>query len=153
MKIVLNSKFSGLNLNRTAEDLYAKIIGIKLYRYQLDKCFTYAPDEYERIDRRPHGSYSECSYFYTLLEDRGAKIIGDLPEDIIWSSNSISRHDPVLLEVIAILGRKGSCKHGALKIVEIPDGIDYQIIEVGDDEPYSGEIVVEKGHVWGKGYE
>jgi hypothetical protein len=54
------------------------------------------------------------------------------------------RHDPDLVAVVEEMGRlaSGTCSH--LKVVEIPDGIDYVI------EEYDGmEWIAENHRTWG----
>jgi hypothetical protein len=60
-----------------------------------------------------------------------------------WYERDIERNDPVLVEVVEELGEKsfGSCAE--LRVVEIPDGVDWQI------EEYDGlEHVAEVHRTW-----
>lgn len=62
--------------------------------------------------------------------------------DVIPPS-SLKRNDPKLIECVEILKEKANGSNATLKIVEIPDGIDWGI------KCIKGlEIVYEKGHVW-----
>ena len=55
----------------------------------------------------------------------------------------IDRHDPGLVEVVELLGKKADGDCAKLKIVEIPDDVDYEIQE------YDGnEWVAEKHRTW-----
>lgn len=54
-----------------------------------------------------------------------------------------SRDDPKLVECVETLGKKASGRFANLKVVEIPDGIEWEI------EDYDGmETVVEKHRRW-----
>ena len=53
------------------------------------------------------------------------------------------RTDPDLIAVIEELGEKASHRVANIRVIEIPDGIEYKIIE------YDGwETVLEEGHYW-----
>ena len=55
----------------------------------------------------------------------------------------VSRGDPALVEVVEELGAEANCKFSKLKVVEIPDDVEWQI------EEYDGmEWVAEKHRVW-----
>lgn len=63
-----------------------------------------------------------------------------------YSKNSpggYERHDPLLVEMVETLGDKAGGKYASLKVVEIPDGVDYEISE------YDGnEHIAEKHRTW-----
>ena len=54
--------------------------------------------------------------------------------------DDISRSDEKLIEIVENFD--GDCSY---KVVEIPDGIEYEIISMGDSDY---ELIVEKGHMW-----
>jgi len=61
-----------------------------------------------------------------------------------WYSRSVSRDDPFLVEIVETMGKKANGKFAELKVVEIPDGVDWEI------EEYDGqEWVSEKHRTWG----
>jgi len=56
----------------------------------------------------------------------------------------MKRDDPVLVQVVEELGDAASGRHAKLKVVEVPDGIDYEIDE------YDGiERIAEVHRSWG----
>jgi hypothetical protein len=82
--------------------------------------------------------------FKTSLFDISIKY-NKLPD--FYSGRDFKRHDPLLVACVEALGgehRKGaSGAHACLKIVEIPDGMEYEIVE------YDGmEHVAEKHRTW-----
>ena len=61
-----------------------------------------------------------------------------------WYDRHIDRDDPVLVEVVEVLGEKANGSCADLKVVEIPDGIEWQL------EEYDGnEWVAEAHRTWG----
>lgn len=63
--------------------------------------------------------------------------------DRYWSGRDVDRDDPILIKVIEKLGEGANGSFAALKIVEIPDDVDWQI------EEYDGrEWVAEKHRTW-----
>lgn len=56
----------------------------------------------------------------------------------------IQRNDPMLIHVVEKLGEKADDKYARLKIVEIPDGVDWEV------EEYDGKEWVSEVHrTWG----
>lgn len=60
-----------------------------------------------------------------------------------WYDRDIERNDSVLVEVVEVLGEKANGRCADLKVVEIPDGVEWQV------EEYDGnEWVAEVHRVW-----
>lgn len=60
-----------------------------------------------------------------------------------WYDRDIERNDSVLVEVVEVLGEKANGRCADLKVVEIPDGVDWQV------EEYDGnEWVAEVHRTW-----
>lgn len=118
MKVILNKCFGGFSPSHEAYELYAKKKGIKLFTYDL------APDlSYKRTDKKD-------GIFITYA----TRDCGDAPkiDDFDWNNdilhlNSSYREDPVLIEVVEELGERASSYVSDLRIVNIPDGMDYVI--------------------------
>ena len=65
-----------------------------------------------------------------------------------FSNREIKRDDLTLIEVVEELGDTASGKYADLKIIEIPDDVEWQI------EEYDGcEWIAEKHRTWGWGNE
>lgn len=55
----------------------------------------------------------------------------------------VERNDPILVEVVETLGNKANNSHSKLKVVEIPDDVDWVI------QDYDGrEWIAEKHRTW-----
>jgi len=61
-----------------------------------------------------------------------------------WSPIWLDRKDSDLIAVVQELGEDANTEYTELKIVEIPDNIDWEIIENDD----GSEMIAEKGHIW-----
>jgi hypothetical protein len=57
-----------------------------------------------------------------------------------FNADFISRSDPILVQVVEQLGKKANTSYSTLKIVEIPDGINWHI------EEYDGMESVNEDH-------
>jgi hypothetical protein len=53
--------------------------------------------------------------------------------NVDWSK-SISRDDPLLIEIVERMGPEAGGKYARLKVVEIPDGVDWEIEEYDGNE-------------------
>lgn len=120
MKVAINACFGGFSLS---DEAFVKLVGMPIdvfYRKELgDK-------EYE---------------------DYVARFSGKFHDNMHRLPDGIERHDPRLIAVIEEMGSdhrtgaSGDCAY--LRVVEIPDGVDYEI------EEYDGnEHVAEKHRTW-----
>ena len=140
MKIVINSQYGGFSLSLLAIKEYLKLKGKDAFFYEMKyengKCI------YKKIEDDRNTLFISC---YT-------KDLGDWFEDYIsnkendkyyFSSRDIDRTDKDLIKVIEKLKEKADGPCASLKIVEIPDDVDYEI------EEYDGnEWVAEKHRTW-----
>lgn len=86
------------------------------------------------------------SLFATILtEDMGQRFMVRSSEHApYFSMYDLDRTDPDLVAVVEELGNLANSKVSQLKVVEIPDGIEYTI------EEYDGvELIAEKHETWG----
>jgi hypothetical protein len=113
MKIVINRDFGGYGLSDQAVREYGKRKGLNLVED--------GPDD--------HG----FTYFY----------VNEIDENNYFSDREIERDDPVLVEIVERLGSEANGRYSDLKIVEIPDDVDWDIME------YDGmEHIAEKHRTW-----
>lgn len=69
--------------------------------------------------------------------------VGEINDDNYFHSRSIPRDDADLVRVVEELGKEADGKYAELKVVEIPDGVEWEI------EEYDGaEWVAEKHRTW-----
>ncbi len=126
MKIVINRKFGGFGLSDQA---YEQLIawGVPAMKYERD-----VPGEviYDR-ELTPQGADSMNDLYYEYKGSMGR--YWD-----VWTSEN--RTHPMLLRVVEELGEAANSRYANLKIVEIPDGIEWTI----DD--YDGMESIEEVH-------
>lgn len=79
----------------------------------------------------------------TEWEPHCSYTVDDMP--VSANGGDIPRHDPVLIQIIEELGEKAArgC-YCILKIVDIPDGVEYIIVEEFD----GSEHIAEKHRIW-----
>lgn len=135
-RIVINVQFGGFSLSKEATALWAKLNGRECY------FFENARKPGGGIDLRryaPLSAGAETSLFWWAFDIPN-------PNDVVCGNNeayarhsinarSIERTDPTLLRVIEELGsERASGKCATLKIVEIPDGVQWEIDEYDGNE-------------------
>lgn len=135
MKVVINNCYGGFSLSLEGCKKYAELAGFKIFAYQSD---------YDRGVEAFCRAKEDCFSPYTIKQD-----IGDFPTSEVlngaewFHDRDLDRSDPILIEVVEILGDKANGGCANLKIVEIPDGTDYEICE------YDGnEHIAEKHQTW-----
>ena len=114
MKIVINKCFGGFGLSQEAVLLYGKKKGINIIK---DKKKSNSLASHYYIDEIKNGNY--------------------------FSDRDIKRNDPALVEVVNELGEKADGAYSELKIVDIPDDVEWII------EEYDGkEWIAEDHRTW-----
>lgn len=112
-KIVINRCFGGYGLSKKAIKRWAEIRGIPVWR-ELDQLGT------------------TCWTSAPGTFDRN--FVGD------WD---IERNDPALVQAVEELGEQANGMFAQLKVVEIPDGVEWEIVD------YDGiEHIAEKHRTW-----
>ena len=118
MKVILNKCYGGFGISDAGYRLYAQKKGIDLFPY------VQHPNGYMRVDD-VGDDYGLLSYF---TADFG-KWADD--NDIDWGKHLYlgedHREDPVLIEVVEELGSDADGRFAELRVVDIPDGMDYVI--------------------------
>lgn len=138
MKIVINEDFGGFSLSYEGMLRYALHKGVELY-----------PEK---------GKYDHWTYWTVPNGQRPKEVSGAewhamgqeerISHNAGWRAaqmgeRDMPRNDPALVQTVEELGRDAGGRFACLKIVDIPEGIDWEI------EEYDGrEWVAEKHRKW-----
>ena len=137
MKVILNKCYGGFGVSQEAYELYAKKKGIELFVYKL-----------EIVNNKPIYKKTDTGssiFTITFTKDFGdyVDLSDDNSEKYILELRGSHREDPVLIEVVEELGERADSPFSKLVVVDIPDGMEYEI----DD--YDGmETLHEKVKKW-----
>ena len=136
MKIVINVCHGGFNLSKRAVTRLAELNGQTAYFFK---------EEFGRglsIIYVPTSLDSEEDLFWSaFVVPNPNEVLGS--DENYLSHRDIPRSDPKLIQVVGELGEAANGRFAELRIVEIPDGVEYEI------EEYDGrEWVSEKHRTW-----
>lgn len=122
-KVILNKCFGGFDVSKEAYMLYAKKKGLTLYLYESE--FINRKFIYKKVN-------DDNSIFrHYFIKDMGdnVEISNEDYEKYCLYLKDEHREDPILIEVVEELGEKASGRFSNLKVVEIPDDLEYVIDE------------------------
>lgn len=138
MKIVINKRYGGFRLSHAGVTEYAKRKGFKVYHWfddiTKDSWAKYHPGE----ELTPDSAF--VTHYYTTDPETLTK---DCRNEHYFSARDIERDDYFLVSLIEENAELYSGGHADLKVVEIPDGVEWVI------EEYDGmEWVAEVHRTW-----
>lgn len=141
MKVVINSCYGGFGISHEGMMRYFEIKGQQVWPEKDKdwmKSYTYWTVSPEN---RPESKEGDAFYEMSM-EDRRAYNKAH-SENTIYCRD-IARTDPALVQAVEELGDKADGAHADLRVVEIPDGVSWEISE------YDGIERVEESHrSWG----
>lgn len=138
MKIVINACFGGFCLSEQAIRLYAERKGLTLHpeagKFGLVTYWTVSAERRPQPLPEPwHSNPIEARVAYNKAYSESMLYDRDIP-----------RNDPDLVAVVESIGDAASGRCASLKVVEIPDGVEWVI------EEYDGnETIAEAHRTWG----
>ena len=138
MKVVINKCYGGFNLSHEAVMRYLEIKDIAVYPEQ-DKRYwgwTYwLVKQEDRVERK------EDEFYSMSMDERQA--YNKLCSEQSFYERDIERHDPILVQVVEELGDEANGHCAKLRIVDIPDCVEYTV------EEYDGlEHIAEVHRTW-----
>ncbi len=137
MKVVINVQFGGFGLSNKAVMRYAELKGMELYPFISKTCWD--------VHRKVYGKNPELEEAMFVSYSTVPVVNGeDAPEGTYFTPTwDIQRDDPTLISVIGELKKKANGKHATLKVIKIPDGVEWEV------EEYDGyEHIAEKHRTW-----
>ena len=128
-EIVINAHYGGFTLSAEAERELAKLQGKQVFFYiQTKYKHIDGKDEYQRVEPDP-----EKYLYFTLTKDLG-EIVDEIPNGVWFDSSDIPRDDANLIKVVKTLKERSNTNVSSLKIVEIPDDVEWEIEEYDGNE-------------------
>jgi hypothetical protein len=131
MKIVINTIHGGFGLSEEAIERYIDLKGLCLYKdydstWKTNSYYTVPVAEFKEVHKQDK---KDGGYFKSNA--------------LCWSERNIGRDDPILVQVVEEMGENVNTRFSELKVVNIPDDVEWQI------EEYDGaEWVAEKHRTW-----
>lgn len=122
MKVVVNKCFGGFGLSPKASEMVMKRKGLGCFRYRQTKFkFSDGKEEYTRCNEDiGHG------LIHYMTKDLGEKT-SKLPNECYWYYGNLARTDADLIAIVEELGEKANGDFASLKIIDIPDDIEWEI--------------------------
>jgi hypothetical protein len=139
MKIVINDCYGGFGLSHEAVLLYCKLKGLKVWHVPDEKYSSISMGTYWLVP--PEERVKEINWHEATQEERIAH--NQATSRMTIYGREIERNDPFLVQVVEQLKEKAGGKCASLKVVEIPDHVQWKI------EEYDGnEHVAEVHETW-----
>jgi hypothetical protein len=136
--VVINSCFGGFGLSPKAVKRYAELSGFNVFAYTTD----YGSGDYNKVIRWNDGDKDMCIYW--IKNDIGDTPTSEELNNADWfHENQIPRDDKILVQIVRELKKDVNGRCASLRIVKIPDDVEYEI-----DEYDGNEHVAEKHRVW-----
>ncbi len=120
-KVILNKCYGGFDVSKEAYQLYAKKKGLDLFCYECDI------KDYKNCIYKYTKENNLFSHYFTKDFGDNVQLSNEDYEKYSLYLDASYREDPVLIEVVEELGKKADGNFSELKIVEIPDNLDYVI--------------------------
>ena len=149
MKVIINKGLGNFTLSNEALLLLIKLKPEAVDKAPLKDSYLFCDptDEYKTIPFED-GFFEYIPQFGNDDQSDEGVLIKD---NIVYTFNTLSlnthkyRSDPVIISIIEELKEKANPRGGELKIIEIPEGVDFYI---DSDDTFDCETVVERHRRW-----
>ena len=139
-KIVINTCYGGFSLSEKGIEEYARFKGLTVYP-EPDTRFKFLPPTYWTVPTEERIKPLKGGWMDHTDEERQA-YSETFASQTIYDCD-IPRDDPSLVAAVEALGKEASGRCSTLKVIEIPDGVEWEI------EEYDGkEWVAEVHETW-----
>ena len=147
-KVVINDCYGGFGLSYIAQDKLLKAKGNKEVFWYISELVAFEEDEYILTDVEDieddifTNALPLTKYFGTIVSSSDMRSIRK-KHYAYPSIYDIERDDVDLVKVVEEMGEKASGRYSALKVVEIPKEVEFQI-----EEHDGNEWIAEKHRTW-----
>ena len=143
MRIVINVCHGGFGLSPEASAKIEELNGRSAFFYETEADYVHGIS----LIVKCLNIHEKLPLFNKVMTNKkfeiGHRLSNDDFDKYVISHNDIERNCPILLKVVEELGKEANGRFSDLKIVEIPDGVDWEIKE------YDGwEHIAEKHRTW-----
>ena len=146
MKVVINDCYGGFSLSTRGEAAYLKRKGETPFFYVNARTIDAHGSriDFDRLKRWEPAEDEGFVIVYTYLDDLGDDPDKEKREGArYFSGRDLNRSDPDLVAVVEEIGKPASGRHANLKVVEVPDDVEWVV------EEYDGmEWVSETHRTW-----
>ena len=141
IKVVINKCHGGFGLSHEAVLLYLDRSGRQVWVEENDKFGGLIPFTYYLVPPEQRIEGDPDNWHEMTLAERQAH--NAAYSDTVFQDRDLARDDPALVAVVQELGAKADGRHAELKVVDIPDDVNWYI------EEYDGcEWVAERHRTW-----
>jgi hypothetical protein len=148
VKVVINACFGGFGLSAAGVIKFNELKGRTVAFFESVKGRNYDTRGYVRVpnDEAAAANPRQLGFIYTLLgvpDDVNDLSLKAFEKFEYFSDHDIERHDPDLVKVVEELGDRADGTCAKLRVVDVPDGIEYEV------EEYDGnEHIAERHRTW-----
>lgn len=146
MKIAVNRCWGGFGLSHEAIMAIAKRKGDKVYAWLDAKTAA----EHGTVEKAAKAQKKNCFVFIhytTVPQAEYEKVAAEdkkrgnyIRSNALCYDRDFQRHDPDLIAVVEEMGKAASSELAKVEVVEIPDGVDYEI------DNYDGQETIHEKH-------
>jgi hypothetical protein len=140
-KIVINACHGGFGLSHEAVLAYLEQSGQQVWAEVNEKYGRLIPFTYHLVPPENRVEGTPDNWHSMTLDQRQAH--NAAYSETVFHDRDLARDDPCLVQVVEQLGNRANGRHADLKIVDVPDDVNWYI------EEYDGrEWVAERHRTW-----